>query len=274
MYKDRWRIIISAPANGAWNMALDEAVLESTSARRSLPTLRLYAWEPACLSLGQAQPLSDVDLPALAALQWDLVRRPTGGRAILHTDELTYSISAYQDEPRVTGSILDSYRRLSQGLLAALASLGLPARADGHYPLPTGTQPNAAVCFEVPSHYEITVHGKKLIGSAQARRHGGVLQHGSLPLNGDLTRITRALAFPDQAAREEAAGRLANHATTVEGILGSSPTWQQAANAFRAAFEHVFNLEFVEAEPEKFEISRAAQLIETKYASPDWTMRL
>ena len=114
---DVWRLIIGAPARGAWNMAADEAILEHVGRGETIPTVRLYAWEPACLSLGHAQPFADIDLDRLRAHGWEMVRRPTGGRAILHTDELTYSVIAPNTEPRVTGSILESYNRLASALL-------------------------------------------------------------------------------------------------------------------------------------------------------------
>ena len=121
-----WRLLITSPACGAWNMAVDEAILEYIGYRDSLPTLRLYAWEPACVSLGHAQPFSDVDTNRLKEHGWEVVRRATGGRAILHTDELTYSVIAPNDEPRVEGSVLESYNRLAQALLLAVKNLNLP----------------------------------------------------------------------------------------------------------------------------------------------------
>ncbi len=151
-----WRVIYSPPASGAWNMAVDEAILEGVANGKSPPTLRLYAWDPPCLSLGYAQPISDVDLQALKSHGWQLVRRPTGGRAILHTDELTYSIIGRQDDPRLAGSVVESYQRLSQALLRALQSLGIPAIAEANPALPAGSDPKGPVCFEVPSTYEIT----------------------------------------------------------------------------------------------------------------------
>ena len=254
-------------------MAVDEAILEAIGKGKALPTLRLYAWDPPCLSLGFAQPVMDVDPEGLARNGWQIVRRPTGGRAILHADELTYSVIAPLDEPRVKGKVLESYRRLSQALVAALRRLGLPAQADKEYSLPLETQAGGAVCFEVPSNYEITVAGKKLIGSAQARRMEGVLQHGSLPLCGDLTRITRALAYPDGAAREQAARRLLDHAATAES-LGKMITWQAAAAAFTAAFEETLQIQFQAAELSHEEMDRAAELVKTKYGHPDWTNRI
>lgn len=271
---DQWRLIKSTPASGAWNMALDEAILESTAAGKSPPTLRLYAWEPACLSLGYAQPFKDVDLRSLLEHGWDVVRRPTGGRAILHTDELTYAVIAPQNEPRVAGTILESYRRLSVALVEALRQIGLPAAADKEYPLPQGSQLNGAVCFEVPSNYEITANGKKLIGSAQARRFKGVLQHGSLPLYGNLARITMALSFSDEMERKQAARRLLEHATTVETVLGYPISWDQAALAFERAFSTILGLELIEGEPTAEELHCAETLFVEKYAHPSWTERI
>ncbi len=268
-----WRVIFSKPLEGAWNMAVDEAILEAVGKGESPPTLRLYAWQPPCLSLGYAQPITDVDLSALNSAGWQLVRRPTGGRAILHTDELTYAVIAPLNEPRVAGGVLESYRRLAQGLLRALQLLGLPAQADQAYPLPPGAQANGAVCFEVPSNYEITANGKKIIGSAQARRLAGVLQHGSLPLTGDLTRITRALHFSDENSRAESADRLLEHATTLESVLHRTVRWEEAAESFKTAFEECLDLNLETDHLSGFELKRAAELTKEKYGNLEWNNR-
>lgn len=279
-----WRVIYSPPASGAWNMALDEALLEASLSGNALqgsglpgnalPALRLYAWEPACLSLGYAQPVADADRDALAAHGWDLVRRPTGGRAILHTDELTYSVCGPQTEPRLAGSVLESYQALSQALLNALTRLHIPAQAHAKPGVAAGSDPKGPVCFEVPSNYEITVEGKKLIGSAQSRRKGGVLQHGSLPLYGDLTRITRALCFTDEPARQNAARRLLERAATAEAVLGEALPWEVAARAFESAFAETLNLTLVRQEPSPAELARARELVNEKYAHPSWNERI
>jgi lipoyl(octanoyl) transferase len=268
-----WRLIEHPPAQGAWNMAVDEAILESVYNHQSLPTLRLYAWQPACLSLGHAQPFAEVNTRVLDAQGWDVVRRPTGGRAILHVDELTYSVIAPQSEPRVKGGVLESYLRLSEALLEALRTLGLKPQANENGTNHNSKAPNP-VCFEVPSNYEITVNGKKLIGSAQARRKDGLLQHGALPLYGDLTRIISALNFPDAAAQAEAQQRLIAHATTVEQELGQAPVWEQASDAFSDAFHRVLNLDLQPAQLTQDEIQRAQELMHDKYAHPSWTERI
>lgn len=273
MSKTIWRLLITLPARGAWNMAVDEACLEAVGRGDARPTLRLYAWEPPCLSLGYAQPFADVDVVRLKALGWDVVRRPTGGRAILHTDELTYSVVAPPDEPIMAGALLESYNRLAAALMYAMQNLGLAVEMKEAVP---GRPANAsgAVCFEVPSAYEITVGGKKLIGSAQARRREGVLQHGSLPLTGDLARITQALSFPDESARQHARERLLARAATVETALGRQVAWDTAAQAFVRAFETVLGLSL---EPEALspsELERAEELVREKYVHPSWTERV
>jgi lipoate-protein ligase A len=263
---DIWRLIHDPPADGARNMAVDEALLEETAAGRSLPTLRLYAWEPPTLSLGFAQPSADVDRQALGRLGWGLVRRPTGGRAILHTDELTYSVTAPENHPLMRGGVLESYRRLSLGLLAGLRLLGVEVRAD------EGARGRAAgnpVCFEIPSQYEISAGGKKLIGSAQARRLGGVLQHGAFPLRGDLARILQALAGPHLPPE-----RVRRRGATLGELLGREVSWAEAADAVARGFAETFGIHFRSGVFTECEETRADKLARGKYGSEEWTMRV
>ncbi len=271
--KATWRLIKTPPASGPWNMAVDEALLEEMKREGSVPVLRLFGWEPACLSLGYAQSVSDVDRTVLAANGWELVRRPTGGRAILHTDELTYAVIAPQGEPRLAGGVVESYRRLAEALLLTLHKLDIPAHSDAHAGEISPDEPGP-VCFDIPSHYEITVNGQKLIGSAQARRREGILQHGTLPLHGDLTRITQALNFPDQASRAAAAQRLLERAATVESSLGRTISWEEAATSFEDAFKEALNLTLTPEELTPQEKTRTTQLLQEKFANPTWTDRL
>jgi lipoyl(octanoyl) transferase len=269
-----WRLVHSTPDAGAWNMSVDEAILEAAGKGLVPPTLRLYAWNPPCLSLGYAQSVSDVDQGALAERGWEIVRRPTGGRAILHTDELTYSISVPHSEPRLAGSVLESYQRVAQALLQALLLLTVPAKTEEIYAQPDGADPKGAVCFDVPSNWEITVDGKKLIGSAQVRKKAGVMQHGTLPLQGDLSRITQVLGYPSHSARNVAVQRLLSRATTVEAALARQVTWENAAAAISSAFEQTLHLKLIQGELTEWEIDRARKLCEEKYANPAWTERV
>lgn len=269
MAATRWRLIVSPPMRGSENMALDEAILESVSAGASPPTLRLYAWNPPCLSLGYAQASEPADQRKLQELRWDLVRRPTGGKAILHTDELTYSVAGRVQDPIFRGGVLASYRRLSAGLLRAVQQLGLDselrvnsARLPGN-----GASP---VCFVAPSPYEITWAGKKLLGSAQVRRASGVLQHGTLPLYGDMARILWVLRVKDPA---QASRSLHRHATTMEQALGRRISWERAAVAIANGFKEALDLELVEEQPSLVELARSRELRFERYERFEWTHR-
>jgi len=268
-----YRLIISNPADGAWNMAVDEAILEAVSSDFAQPTLRLYAWQPDCLSLGYSQSIQDVDLQRLQDRGWGLVRRLTGGRAILHTDELTYSVIAPTSAALVAGSLLESYNRIARGLEKVLEKIGLSVEINALTP---GLNSNAAgpVCFEIPSAYEITCQGKKLIGSAQARRKQGVLQHGSIPLFGDLGRITQVLVFSGEEERQLALERLLMRAANVEIVSGKKLDWDSIARAFIEAFPIELNLDLKMEELSDWEIKRAHVLMESKYTQPDWTGRV
>jgi len=266
-----WRLLITGFMDGPANMALDQAILEAVARGAVPPTLRFYGWTPACLSLGYTQPVSDVDEERLAKRGWQLVRRLTGGRAILHTDELTYSIAFPAQDPIVQGDIVSSYRRLSAALLAGLSRLGADAHADRQ----TSSTANhkGPVCFEVPSHYEITVDGKKLIGSAQVRKFNGVLQHGSFPLTGDIARICDALVFDSVAARAHAQRNVVERATTLEAAIGRAVPWQEAAEVLAGSFKDTFEVAAFEGDLTTEERDRAAALVDERYATQEWNAR-
>ncbi|UCD97510.1 MAG: lipoate--protein ligase family protein [Chloroflexota bacterium] len=266
-----WRLIRTPPAEGAWNMAVDEAILEFAGRGDVPPTLRLYAWYPACLSLGYGQPVDDADLDRLKKRAWGLVRRPTGGRAILHTDELTYCVCGPQDEPILSGSVLESYHRLSQALLAALQLLGIHADAEKRYSLEDTQSKENPVCFEVPSNYEITVSGKKIVGSAQSRKKSSVLQHGTLPLYGDFTRIIQVLKFSNHSQRQNSRQRLLSRATTVESVIGYRGDWWIAAQAFQIGFTSALNLNLQKSGLTAAEGRRAMELYQEKFNNREWT---
>ena len=255
-------------------MSVDEAILEAVQNGKSPPTLRLYDWDPACLSLGYAQSIEDVDEASLAEHGWEVVRRPTGGRAILHIDELTYSVIGSDEEPRLAGGVKESYLRLSSALLKSLDQLSVPAIREGKKDKATRPQDENPVCFEAPSDYEITIEGKKLVGSAQARRKNGVLQHGSLPLSGDIARITQALNYKTEKMRERVAESVRSKATTVESSLARVVSWDEAAAAFAKGFAEALNIHFVDGELSAEEVASSESWLAKKYANREWTQRV
>jgi lipoate-protein ligase A len=264
-----WRLINTGVSDGAANMAIDEAIMRSVAEGRSPPTLRFYGWDPPCVSVGYSQSVrKEIDLDRCRERGYTLVRRPTGGRAILHIDELTYSVVAPQGEARVAGDIITSYRRLSLGLVEGLRTLhGGVVQADRMDS--DGGLEKSAACFDVPSHYEVTAYGRKLVGSAQVRRNGVVLQHGALPLEGDVSRLVDVLALqePDRVALR---GKLLERAIALDEVVGLVVPFDEAAEALAQGFRSALNLEFTLGKLSSFE-REAAEGLMSRYTGDEWT---
>ncbi|MBU0611130.1 MAG: lipoate--protein ligase family protein [Armatimonadetes bacterium] len=266
-----WRLICSLPANGAWNMAVDEAMLLAGVAGLIPPTLRFYAWEPATVSLGFFQPLDErIDLTQIAARGFGLVRRPSGGRAILHKDELTYSVVVPEGLIPDGRSVMGSYRTLSRGIEAGLRLLGLGAEMPDrrHAPrlkaagLPT-------VCFAASAGGDMVAGGRKIVGSAQTRRGGVIMQHGSVPIHMDPAE--HLAVMPGEGTDEASQQRLLAKACGVADALGRPVSFDELAAALRQGFEEHFGITFEEAELTEWETAQAQRLSEERYATRAWT---
>lgn len=270
-----WRLLITSPLDGATNMAIDEAILYTLAEGYGTPTLRFFQWEPPCLSLGYNQHWDEINEAACRERGYTWTRRATGGKAILHTDEATYSLIIPQDDPRIEGGIVASYRVLSFGLLCGLEKLGLQtAQASKDEVL---AQRQAAkggpVCFDTPSRYEITWQGKKLIGSAQLRRKKIVLQHGTLPLHGNLNRIIDVLNFSD-SEREQQQRLLPRRATTLEQALGKVLSFDEVVKALAQGFAEQLNLTLKEMPLSEQEQAFVDKLRTEQYANEKWLKRV
>lgn len=193
---ESWQGIYDPPLPGKMNMDKDLELMQAVGAGKALPTLRLYGWAPPALSLGFFQKAEAVvDIEACRRLGIDVVKRPTGGRAVLHYRELTYSIIVPESHPRLPKGVLASYRFLSGGMMEAFRILGItPGLASGKSRGQETGGPGA--CFDAPSAYEVQVEGKKVVGSAQLRRQGVFLQHGSISLELPLELYCQILKFP------------------------------------------------------------------------------
>jgi lipoate-protein ligase A len=265
-----WRLLETGLADGATNMAMDEAILWAVAEGESRPTLRFYGWEPPCLSIGYGQSMEgEVNVDKCLESGIGLVRRPTGGRSILHADELTYSVVVPQAEPRVAGGVIESYRRLSAGLVAGLRALGVAvAQVET-----VNDKGGSAACFDAPSSYEIAVGGKKLVGSAQVRKKRVVLQHGSLLLEGDIARIFDFLRVPSEERREELKRKLRARATSLELALGHSAPFEEVARHLAAGFAQALNLRLIPGQLSQHELALAGKLRREKYATREWNFR-
>lgn len=254
-----WRLLDTPPAPGAWNMAVDAALMESVRAGAP-PCLRFYRWDPPCLSLGRNQPAAGrYDLDALRAAGVETVRRPTGGRAVLHDRELTYSVVAPEG---ALGGPRASYAAINRALVAGLRRLGVPAELQ-----PRAGRRAAALslapCFRDPAEGEVVVAGRKLVGSAQWREAGVVLQHGSLLLRGDQREVrewTLGERAPDGG---KPPARLAE-------LCDPLPSWDELTGALAAGWEEAVGTALLRAELAPAEREGAGR-IAARFADPAWT---
>ena len=222
------RCLVHGPARGAWNMAVDEALMES--ARGGAVALRLYGWEPGCLSFGRNQTAHGRYDGARAAQRGiDVVRRPTGGRSVFHYRELTYSVTAPANE---WGGLRDAYLKINRALAAGLRELGAPAAVvDAGKSGPT-PRPTVRACFRDPLPGEVVADGRKLIGSAQWRDGEALLQHGSLLLHNDQSVVEDLRIGGPGSVAVPAAGL----AEFLDPLPGNETISQALANSFAAEF--------------------------------------
>ena len=259
----KWRLLVDAPGTGPWNMSVDEALLQSLRQGLAPITLRFYRWQPATVSLGYFQAADDVNLEAVRELGLGLVRRPTGGRAILHDDELTYSIVLPATAIPGGQSLGRSYRRISAALLAGLVQLGLRARM-GDEKAERDNLPTA--CFALSTRADLTAAGHKIIGSAQVRRDGFILQHGSIPLTLDQGKHAAVFATGREAEKLQA------KAAGLADVLGRRPTWEELVEAFTAGFAEVFLAELSPGALTDEEWEMATSIEREKYGRKEFTL--
>jgi lipoate-protein ligase A len=261
-----WRLLVTDALDGPTNMAVDEALLRARIAGTGPPTVRLYGWQPATVSLGYGQPLDGtVDLAQCAALGIGVVRRPTGGSAILHEPpgrEVTYSVVARADDVPGGDDVLETYHRIGRGLVRGLAHLGaavdlVPLARDRR-----GGAPPPAFCFRRAGAYEVAVGGRKLVGSAQRRQRGGFLQHGTVAVDADPSRI-RAV-FPGE---DDPLARM----TTLALVLGRRPPFGEVVAALALGLEGELGVRLTPAGLSAAETSLVQTLVAEKYATEAWT---
>lgn len=210
------RILIEGAADGATNMARDAALLDEHRPGDP-PVLRLYRWRPFAVSYGYHQSLEGFEVAAIAAAGYGLVRRPTGGRAILHADELTYAVVGTSPSELFGTTLHQTYTRINEALVLFLRDLGLPADVSGGE---SRDDARGMVCFKSAGRHEINVRGRKLVGSAQRRRGDVFLQHGSILAGPAHLELPRFLS-PDPRRPAPDRATLAMVTTDLGQLLGA-----------------------------------------------------
>lgn len=246
-----WRLILDGAGDGAWNMAVDRALLDSYEAGEAGPTLRLYGWNRPTVSLGRFQPVEDVSAEACERYGIALCRRPTGGRGVLHADEVTYSmVTGVRDGlPRGTSA---SYRWLCQALVSAYRELGVPASLTARERGPKGS----GACYLHSTAADLSLGVAKLSGSAQVWAKDACLQHGSFVISRDVER--EAAVFGLDA---EAAAALAVSTATIEASLGRRPEEAELQRLLLLGLGDGIGAELVSGELSAAESSQAETLV-------------
>ncbi len=240
------RVIYDTKHSAFWNMAFDESLL--VHLKDIGPTLRLYGWKPPAVSIGYFQSMEEVDVDKAREMGVDLVRRITGGGAVYHKYEVTYSIVL----PSIGGRILDSYRVIDMGIIKALTSLGLDAQHHGIN--------------------DVVVNGKKISGNAQTRKYGGLLQHGTLLMDVDVDEMFQILRVSEEKLRDKIVDSVKHRVTSLrhEGVEIEFGELQKVlADGFREAL----NARMYEEEIPREVYDYAKTLEVEKYATREWNFR-
>ncbi|WP_099188573.1 lipoate--protein ligase family protein [Tepidibacter mesophilus] len=267
----KWRVIRNSTYDGCMNMAIDEAIMKAYKEEKIDPTIRFYTWKPACISIGYFQKMEEeIDINVCKELGVDFVRRTTGGRAVLHDNELTYSIVVGEKNPLMYGGIMQTYRYISEGLANGLKMSGIDVdpltRADKDI-----NNGKSSVCFNSKSHYEISINNKKVVGSAQTRKEGIILQHGSIVLDFNVDKLISIMKI-DESKKEKLKKITVKKATGIENELGKKVDINTLEKNIIKGLEQHFNIEIYEDELSDYEIEIAKQLYE-KYSNDNWNKK-
>lgn len=274
---EKWRWIPFEYEDSYMNMAVDEAMMMAHGQGLTPPTIRFYGWNPPTLSLGYFQGAhTEVDFDRLQARGLGFVRRQTGGRAVLHDQELTYSIVVSEKHPGIPSSVIEAYRVLNQGLLQGFRHLGL----DAHMVSLAGEDEKrryeslgSAACFDSPSWHELVVEGKKVAGSAQVRQHGVVLQHGSILLDMDIDLLFDVLRFPNEQVKERMKRGFRGKAVAINEVRKQEATLEEVAEAFYKGFSEGLGITLERGELTPWERAKAEELAQKKYGTTEWNMK-
>lgn len=268
---ETWLFIDSGYNTPSYNMALDEALLNWHSQGLIPPTIRFYGWKPAGLSIGYFQKTKDrIDLEAVKKYGYELVRRPTGGQAVLHDHELTYSVIVSEQHALMPKTVTEAYRVISKGLLEGFNLLNIQAELA----IPEGKldRNGSSVCFETPSWYELIIEGKKAAGSAQTRQKGVILQHGSIPLELDLDILYNLFIYPNERVKERAKRGFLNKAATINDVSDQTFTLDDIKVAFKTGFEKGLDITFKPYQLTAEQEAEVQTLAKEKYETDEWNL--
>ena len=249
--QETWRFINSGYLDGATNMAIDVALAQCMTSESRYPVLRIYGWDPPAISLGYHQNTDDIDLERCKKDNVDVVVRPTGGRAILHADELTYAVVIPQYSRYYDPQVSRVYGIISQCLVEGLNQLEYPVEFEraAFTPRDFNRGELSTMCYASTVQHEISHQGRKLVGSAQRRLNGVVLQHGSVLIGRKHLDITDYLTKQDEKGRERVKSFMMKKTTCLKDIKNSNgTTFRDLTLAIKNGFEKRLDVKFLETE--------------------------
>jgi len=274
---ETWRFIDTGKRSPSFNMALDEALLEWHSTGDFPPVIRFYGWDPATLSIGYFQKVEkEINMDAVKELNLGFVRRPTGGRGVLHEHELTYSVIVSENYPDMPKTVTEAYRVISEGILKGFHLLGL----DAYFSVPKTEEqknslknPRSAVCFDAPSWYELVVEGRKVAGSAQTRQKGVILQHGSILLDLDEDKLFQLFKYPNERVKERMQKAFKEKAVAINSLTSKEITLDMAKVAFKKGFEEGLDIHLEPYELTEEQVKYVEKLAKERYENDEWNFR-
>ncbi|QPC46846.1 lipoate--protein ligase family protein [Mangrovibacillus cuniculi] len=277
MTKEIWAFIDSGDRSPSYNMALDEALLEWHSKGEIPPVVRFYGWNPPTLSIGYFQKAEkEIDLEKVKELGLGFVRRPTGGRGVLHEHELTYSVIVSEEHPEMPKTVTEAYRVISEGILKGFHALGMEA----YFAIPRTDEeknslknPRSSVCFDAPSWYELVVEGRKVAGSAQTRQKGVILQHGSILLDLDEDKLFSCFIYSNERVKERMRQAFRKKAVAISQLTDRNITIHEAKEAFHKGFEEGLNIELKPYVLTDEQEAYVEKLAKERYESDEWNYR-
>jgi lipoate-protein ligase A len=252
--KEQWRLLKTEDNSAFTNMAIDKAVMVSCSRGKVPPTVRFYTWKPPAISIGYFQSLNEeVDLDACKSLGVEFVRRITGGGAVFHDKELTYSIIIPESNLKVPKNILESYRRICGAVVKGLKHLWIESK---YAPI-----------------NDIIVNNKKISGSAQTRKSKTVLQHGTVLLDVDVDKMFKLLKVPNEKIKDKLIADVKQRVTSIKHISDNNVSFNETSDAMKIGFEEEFDIELVNGILTKEEISLTNKFERECFSTTEWNYK-
>jgi lipoate-protein ligase A len=251
---EQWRLLQTGFMNAYSNMAIDKALLVRISQGKIPPTVRFYGWIPRAISIGYFQSLVDeIDLDACERFGVDYVRRITGGGAVFHDSELTYSIVIPESHPAIPKNIMRSYGRICGAVMKGLRHVGIPS--------------------EYAPINDILTNGRKISGNAQTRKFGAVLQHGTVLMDVDVETMFSVLKVPNEKIKDKLIADVKERVTSIRHCTGETLSFPSVAGAMKRGFEEEFGVELIEGTLSDEEWSLAKQFEQESFSTKEWNQR-